>query len=848
MARQEASFVENKFIKGLITQTEAMSFPTDACTETWDCVFDETGLVTRRPSFDIEDTHTELSHTVTPGDAWVEYEWTNTGEVENLSFVVQQQGSTIYFFEVSDSTNVSSNKKQFSIDLTEYTDADATTLANSPCQFAQGNGSLFIVNRYFTPMYVEYDSAIDNITVTTITLRIRDFVGLDDGLDLTKRPTYSVATLKTGNPSHYYNILNQGWYFDNGTSLAGWDTSRSDMPSNADYPTYYRKANDDAFNATLVVENDGGNTPAPKGHFILDFGVEDRTAAMVAEGFTGVTVQSSKYQASLISTSSLSTLGDMTNPSNAFDGDSSDSIANSATKSTTTSSYIGVDLVTARAINSAVVYAPSDGLLYSSPFISGTITIYGKATAPANATDGTALGSKSITPFSSNEAFTVYSSNTTSTYQYVWVTITSGLGVTHRVAEVYFYEQAEPYNFPSTVAFFNNRLFYAGWYHPGLAPYVLFSQVIEDEDQYGDCYQLNDPTSDKIADLLATDGGTTRIPDVGFICKLVPFQTQMLILGSNGVWSISGGSDNVFSATGYSIRRISNVGSTSPYSVADVKGLPIWFAEDGIYTVTFDPNYNSITLKTITEETIKDFFLDISPIARRYVKAAYDKLDDIVYWVFRSSEPSSTEYWDYDRVLCLNVKSLAFFPWTISESSTNPQIVHGIIYVQDGQRSGNYSLKLPFTYDVAGDRLCYADVVGTTYKDWTTYASDISSTAGDEEDYSSYFIAGYRVDGEGMRKFQSNYFFLFMKKETDASAFVQGLYDFSDSSSSVKWSTAQQGYNSLTTRNQAYRSTRIKKMKIRGHGRALQIKVYSEEGKPFSIIALGYYETANASI
>lgn len=847
MARQQASFVENKFIKGLITQTTEMSFPTDACTETWNCVFDETGLVTRRPSFDIEDGYTSITQTVTPGDAWTEFQWTNVGSNEDRSLFVQQQGTVLYFFDVTSSSTVSANQKPFSINLEDI--SDSTDIASRGCQFAQGNGHLFVVHPFCPPIYVEYNEDVDNITYNIITLKIRDFKGLDDGLDLKDRPVYSVATLKTGNPSHYYNLLNQGWHYDEGSSLAAWDTARNDVPSNSDFPTYYRKANDDAFNATLVTENDAGGTPAPKGHFILEFGIEDRNTAMTDENFTGATVPSGEFERTLITTTGLTTIGNYTNPSFAFDMDSSETIAESATKTGTTGGYIGVNLSSSAAIHSAVVYGPSDGILTSSPFVTVTFTLYGANSSPGTATSGTVLGTYSSSSFRSGEAFTIESSDTTTAYAYIWVTMTTGSSVTIRVAEVFFYKSATSYNYPSTITFFNNRIFYGGWSHPALAPYILFTQVLEDSDQYGYCYQLNDPTSDKLADLLATDGGTVKIPEMGFVQIIRSFQTQILVVSSNGVWIISGGSDNIFSATGYQVRKISSIGSRSPFSCADIKGLPAWWAEDGIYTAGFDPNYNSVTIKSITEETIKDFYLTLSERSRQHAKVTYDKLNDVVYWLYNSGDPDSTEYWDYDSVLCFNAKSGAFYPWEIQQSSTNPQIIHGLYYVQDGERLGDYAVKFPITYSVSSvDKLSYADVEGTTYKDWTDYATSVTSTAGDEEDFSSYFIAGYRVDGEGMRNFQANYFFLFMKKEANASAMVQGLYDFSDSSSSVKWSTAQQGYNSFSTTNQSHRSVRIKKMLIRGHGRAVQIKVYSETGKPFSIIALGYYETANSGV
>jgi hypothetical protein len=38
------------------------------------------------------------------------------------------------------------------------------------------------------------------------------------------------------------------------------------------------------------------------------------------------------------------------------------------------------------------------------------------------------------------------------------------------------------------------------------------------------------------------------------------------------------------------------------------------------------------------------------------------------------------------------------------------------------------------------------------------------------------------------------------------------------------------------------------RLKVRGEGLALQYKVYSEEGQPFSIVGWSVYETGNASV
>jgi hypothetical protein len=94
---------------------------------------------------------------------------------------------------------------------------------------------------------------------------------------------------------HYYNLLNQGWWqgpVSGGThnptlsALGLWDAARTDMPSNADTVAALRSSFTVPLDTTKIDTYSQGNTPAPKGHFILNVGGADRYTAMTDEGFT----------------------------------------------------------------------------------------------------------------------------------------------------------------------------------------------------------------------------------------------------------------------------------------------------------------------------------------------------------------------------------------------------------------------------------------------------------------------------------------------------------------------------------------------------------------------------------
>lgn len=847
MASQAGFDVENKFINGLITESTALNFPKDACTDTLNCVFNEFGLVTRRLGLDTESSAAENTITPATGDVYTEFVWYTSASTDNRAFLVQQGGATLYFFDITSSA-VASATLYATISLSTYLPSGS---GNSPatigCQYATGNSCLLVTNQVLNPFFCKWDETTSTIVPTVITLKHRDTAGLDDGLAVDFRPTSTVSGLTTSNPSHYYNLLNQGWAMT--TALAQWDSGETTLPSNADAIAYYRSSKTDALDTSTIGDTDPGNSPAPKGHFILNVGEDDRTAALSTAGFTAVALGGN---AALIYPGIGSTIGNFTNSSNAFNGVVSGSSGGTVASATGTTAYIGKNYsaTSGTTVGLCTVYGSSDAGFVSSFSGSMTLELYGKASLPASATDGTLIGTTVVND-SNNISVAIASTDTATVYNYVWVRIreTGGSSATFFIAEVQFYTRSASFNRPRCVSFFAGRAFFAGVDGSTNGSNVYFSQVVVDNTKYGLCYQQNDPTSENFADLLATDGGVIKIPEMGRVQRLFPFQTSLMVFADNGVWLIDGSGNNPFAATSYSVRRISNVGMNSPYSVVDVKGVPCWWAEDGIYTVTYDANYNSTTIKSLTEETIKTVVLSVPAPNRPYIKATFDRLNNYVYWVYNDGTSlTADQLQTFDHVLVFNAKTSAFFPWQFDNTTSNVPVIQGLIYIQDGNRSdsANYGVKYAIKYTRSATvRFTYAQIKDSTnWKDWSAYSTLISSLS-NLLDYSSYIVAGYRLDAQAMRNFQSNYVWTFMNNLSNSSVMLQGLWDFTNSSSSGKWSTPQQGYNSLTTKGRTYDDVRVSRRVVRGTGKALQVKYYSVTSKPFALIGWGLFESAN---
>lgn len=284
MPRQSATVVNNRLIKGLITEATGMAFPPEACTETFDCVFDKTGKITRRPGFALETNLSVLPTDVTRDTSAVsEFVWETVGGDGDLTLVVVQYGNTLRFFKLSVSGGLSDKEQTFSVNLNNYLPAgSAKSPKDKPCQYTYGKGHLFVTHPYTNPIFIEYDAAGPSINVTEIDIEIRDFEGVDDNLAIDERPT--VIT-----DAHRYNLYNQGW----GALVSDpvpnmviayeeWDANLADFPSNADIWWVMKDTNN---NFDTAQRNDMGlhSTPAPKGHYVLNAFEQDREAALEAD-------------------------------------------------------------------------------------------------------------------------------------------------------------------------------------------------------------------------------------------------------------------------------------------------------------------------------------------------------------------------------------------------------------------------------------------------------------------------------------------------------------------------------------------------------------------------------------
>jgi len=708
MARGAVITVENSFIQGLVTEYTALNFPENAVTDGDNVVFSELGVVSRRNGIDYEPEYQENligDLTDSPG-VFVEFKWDSVGGDGTVSFLVQQVGSSIVFFEVGD-VAVSSNLKNFSINLDDYkTVTDLSLVSQQPCQFTFGKGFLFICHPMCDPIAVEYHKDTDTIEVSTITIEVRDFERLEDGLKIDERPS-------TLTDIHKYNLYNQGWYVSAIVAGSGqprpvlpaWDQVRADFPSNADIWWVYKNGYELArFDADYKEGQIGpsqitlGNTPAPNGHYIYNAWNIDRSTESGIPNLPSLSAGSSR---------------------------------------------------------------------------------------------------------------------------------------------------------PSCVAFYAGRIFYAGISSSRYSDKIYFSQIIESDDQFGKCYQVNDPTSESIFDLVDSDGGIISIPLISKVVSLQVINDALIVIGTNGIFAIRGTENGPFRATDYSVEYVSTIGGVSHLSIVNVDNSLLWWNYDALYALTKDQIGVYYQVQNASRTTIQSVIDDVPSVNRPYIKGVYNKKDRIVQWLY--SDLDDANPFTYNRILEFNVSSRAFYTHTIS-TDKSPRVV-GLVSLSGQKRvefleevvdnseivvtnnasdevmieSASYTPNIElFKYTT----LVTGDTPSLTYSNQVTNPIDWETIGGSS--YLSFFESGYRIRGEILRPFNSTPIAVVLQKIAEGQVILKGLWDYGLRVTTPQWLYPVQEKDSEYI---------IRRVKLRGKGRSFQLRFESDGDSPFKIIGWSTFDT-----
>jgi len=272
MAKASSEKQHNNFVRGLITEATALTFPESASVDEDNFVLERTGKRLRRLGVDYETNYvkkaTGLTETVLAGSRQSLHRWNSPdGDTSKMIGIIRSFNKLwfINLLNVSPTTEYLNSGNALTI----------TGLANSDIQVTTINNNVVLVSADIDdPILLTYNKTTEAVTQSTLTLKIRDVWGLDDGLADDFRPT-------TLADEHFYNLRNQGWSAKI-VSTCGSDainctfTTLAEYPSNSDVWSYGKEADTTAsstfekYNPTIMDRAFQDNSPAGKGHYVID--------------------------------------------------------------------------------------------------------------------------------------------------------------------------------------------------------------------------------------------------------------------------------------------------------------------------------------------------------------------------------------------------------------------------------------------------------------------------------------------------------------------------------------------------------------------------------------------------
>lgn len=449
----------------------------------------------------------------------------------------------------------------------------------------------------------------------------------------------------------------------------------------------------------------------------------------------------------------------------------------------------------------------------------------------------------------------------------------------------------------ATTAFFAGRVWLAGDENPHRPNGVYFSKILEGETDAGILMQVNDPTSEHFFDLLATDGGVIYIPEADHITKLEAFGAGLLVFARNGAWIIYGG-EGGFTATTYSVEKVSSTGVKSPLSVVRTDQFVGFWADNGVHALVLPESGIIPVLQDISLDKVYKFYNAINKDARANACGTFDPISKKVFWFYLdlTTYPYPSHRHAYNAVLIFDTRTGAFTKYDFQHSLeapiftpsvafprasiiqpvdlNNPVEVNGDPVVVNGdpvvigvafQTSDEFlaSLKV-VVLDSDLEAIRITEFNDITFIDYQTMVTL------DPQDYVSDITTGDEILADAQRNKQTTYVHTFFRRtetgmmtdddgnlvyERPSACLASGRWDWHVSANGNRWSTPQKAYryrrpfvpvdiNDDVDIGDEIVYTRLK---IRGKGKALSMHFESVSRHDFQLLGWSAQYTANGT-
>lgn len=448
-------------------------------------------------------------------------------------------------------------------------------------------------------------------------------------------------------------------------------------------------------------------------------------------------------------------------------------------------------------------------------------------------------------------------------------------------------------NGASCVAEFAGRVFYSGFEggvingdrrSPNYSNYVFFSQLVKNRGDLVKCYQEGDPTSREGSELVDTDGGFLRVSEAKQIVALVNLGSNLIVLATNGIWSIDGGSDYGFVATNYKVTKISTFGAISASSITIEGDQIFYWAEEAIYVIGRS-QIGDLQVQSLTITTIQSFYDDISLEAKKNAVGLFDQVNNKVRWLYTEgisiSPDSITKELVFDTTLGAfylhkiynHTPHVGFVKSVFSTSpfrtgTVDSQVLHledevfsdleEVVIRQQFKVDGFSAAKYLVMMDVNGNlHITFGHYRDPLFRDWQS----VNNTGVDAK---AFCLTGSQTAGDSSIEKQVPYIVFHMEntdKESDinggsltpSGCLIRSQWNFADSANSNKWSPPQQVYRhrrpflASEPFGSVYNGLEVvtTKTKLRGRGRAFALHFETEPLKDCKV--LGWSLTVNGN-
>ena len=839
------------FVGGLNTEQSSVTDLPTYTSDELNCTIYPEGIRGRRYGMSVErDGMVHASGVEGTPRTFQGYFWKNVAKTSQ-DFAVYLVDTTLHFYDAS-TKPFSIAKIDTTLDISEYV-TDVMQYYNYPVKFVSGAGTLMMVSKFLVPIQISYDFATTKFNIEKIELKVRDIDGVDDGLKIDAMPSEL-------SDYHNYNLQNQGWSL---TEINKFYSDKKQYPAN-NLQWFVGKDNSGNYNTEELLKHYFGNTPAPKGHFILDYFDKNRAKA---SGIYGGAARKATWAYARCWVSSRSYCANIIR-------EYTQEIPNSA--GTATAATLQLQRLACKVWKRS--WGPWNGNVdikiegYNKS--KGWVKVneirhyfYGTESGGNKNAEIFNMSWDNSTAYDKYRFHVKFLGEEKGSYDanlYAWpcmVTANMQLSIAED-GDPFAEERSTSTNRVTDVAYMAGKFFYL------VNDTVLFSQTVTDENKgYDLCYQSADPTSEEISDIVPTDGGYVKFQTMGDGMALKTFNRGVLVFGRDVVYGLISPSDGRFTATEYDTVELSKAGLIGPQSVVSIADSVYYWSPLGIFKVGVNQQTGStMVAENISQLTIQSFYNNIPQFAKENCRAAFDYCNNRIYWFYPLDSEDTTKL---NGVLMYDLNYKAFIPMKIADGGKvtavfetlnsyevaptiylragGQRVIAGDNYITTIEENVKYNRFVAICHCMLTDEgISFGDFNSREYTDWdavsydsymvsrpitieaiSRYGKQISGTYDDKQ--VPILQTLFKRTEEGRLKDPKKYI-------AQSGAFLRMRWGWSLNSNSNRWDMVQNAYRPQKDfMNDEYVESRIH---LRGRGKAYQIEIRNDGNKDFRLAGM----------